>query len=464
MMWNDPYYAGGAVWMFQDQGIRRKASDMTEKERANCVWPDKDHVWDSSGSLGTDGVVYSDRTKQNDYFEMRKVYSPVRLGEAKIRVCGGRFTFDAPVENRFDSLVLRDGLCATWKVFADRGCVARGKAEVPALDPHVRGMLCFGGEIPPCDASVSRVEVSFVSKRDGRAVYERSYPIKVDLPSAAAAMELAVAFDGKSKEVVFRGSDGSELMRTPLIARVDRRPMLSKDRQTGRFDRWTPNALVPKSAKVVSSSPSSLVLELVWVPAAHTLKRESAGKRELSGTVRFDVENGTVRVGYSLEYGEERTLTETGIALELPAEFRRFDWVGNGPYESYPLASMLSEFGIWSIDRGDLYFSGNRRDVALALVSAADGRRAAFVPDSAGDVVFERRGEKTLVGHNYFVAGKACKFNLPRALGKVAAGEKLKGSFRFTPPVKEMKGDMSDLFGELRPLKPFAPFYRTYDY
>lgn len=465
MMWNDPYYAGGAVWMFQDQGIRRKASDMTEKERANCVWPDKDHVWDSSGSLGTDGVVYSDRTKQNDYFEMRKVYSPVRLGEAKIRVCGGRFTFDAPVENRFDSLVLRDGLCATWKVFADRGCVARGKAEVPALDPHVRGMLCFGGEIPPCNASVSRIEVSFVSKRDGRAVYERSYPVKVDLPSAAAAMELAVAFDGKSKEVVFRGSDGSELMRTPLIARVDRRPMLSKDLQTKRLDRWSPNALEPSSVKVVESTARSLVLEAVWKPQSHTLAAKPAGRREIAGTVSFKVESGRVRVDYSLRYAVDRDLVETGLALELSAEFRRFDWVGKGPYECYPLVEALSEFGIWSVDRGDLRFSGNRRDVALALVSAADGRKAAFSPVSSADFVFERRGEKTLVGHNAFVAGKACKFNLPRMMSKVKAGEELKGAFYFMPPVREMKGRFDRLFGDTSVMiEPFMPFFRTYDF
>ena len=29
MMWDDPKYAGGAVWMFSDQGIWRKACDMT---------------------------------------------------------------------------------------------------------------------------------------------------------------------------------------------------------------------------------------------------------------------------------------------------------------------------------------------------------------------------------------------------------------------------------------------------
>ena len=464
MMWSDPSYAGGAVWMFHDQGILRKASDMTEKERTNCVWPDPEHVWDSARDLGTDGVVYSDRTPQTDYFEMRKVYSPVRLGEADAKFApGGRLELRAPIENRFDMLRLDEGVRGEWRLFADRREVASGDVRVPAVASHEKGVLAVEADVPNASAAVWRIEIAFSARRDGRKLYERTYPLGVKLPEAAADCALSIGFDAATKEVVFRGADGTELLRSPVLARVDRRPMLSKDRKTRALDRWTPNALEPETAKVVESSGDSLTVDAVWRPKAHTSDKKPEGARELSGTVRFKVEGGGVLVDYSLRYGTGRELVETGLALQLPASFRRFDWVGQGPYECYPLASMLSEFGIWAVDRGDLRFSGNRRGVHLVLAGADDGRTAAFVPDRPGDVVFERRGGNVLVGHNAFVAGKACKFNVPRAMGKVKAGEKLEGSFRFVPPVKSLKNGFGDVFGPRTPLKPYMPFHKAYD-
>jgi beta-galactosidase len=464
MMWNDPSYAGGAVWMFHDQGILRKASDMTEKEKTNCVWPDPDHVWDSARDLGTDGVVYSDRTPQTDYFEMRKVYSPIRLGDADVKfTTGGRLELRAPVDNRFDMLCLDNAIRGDWKIFANRRKVASGEVSVPKLAPHSKGALSISADVLTASAAVWLIEIDFYERRTGRKLYERSYPLSVTLPEAAADCALSIGFDAAAKAVVFRGVDGAELLRSPILARVDRRPMLSKDRKTRTLDRWTPNALEPASVKVVESSGDSLVIDAVWKPKEHTSDKKIEGVREISGTVRFKVDEGAVRVDYSLRYATDRDLVETGLALELPARFRRFDWVGQGPYECYPLASMLSEFGIWAVDSGDLRFSGNRQGVHLVLIGADDGRTAAVIPGRPEDVVFERRGDNVLVGHNAFVAGKACKFNVPRAMGKVKAGEKLEGSFRFVPPVKSLKGDFGDVFGPRKPLKPFMPFYKAYD-
>lgn len=463
MMWNDPYYAGGAVWMFSDQGIVRKVEDMTAEERENCVWLDSRHVWDSARSLGTDGVVYSDRTPQSDYFEMRKVYAPVRLGEAtESTLKGNAFSLSIPVENRQDTLALDKGLVGAWRLFADRRQVADGNVKLPAVVPHGKGSIAIVGNVPEADASLWRVEIAFCRRRDGKAVYERSYPLNVSIPALTASPRLTLRFDEASKQVVFLG-EGKELLRTPVFARVDRRPMLSKDRKTKQFDRWTSNALEPSQVKVVSNSESSLVLDLCWKPEEYTLKEKIDILRELHGKVRFTVEDNRIRVDYSLGYACERKLVETGIALQLPGKFNRFDWVGLGPYECYPLASMLSEFGIWALNRDDLYFSGNRRDVRLLLASSDDGGEVAVVPSAPADIAFERRGENTLLAHNAFVAGKACKFNVPRKMGDVKAGEKLEGSFYFLPQVKKCSR-LDALFGERRAVKPFMPFHKTYDF
>jgi hypothetical protein len=295
-MWNDPSYAGGAVWMFHDQGILRKADDMSADERRNCVWPDKDHVWDSARDLGTDGVVYSDRTLQSDYFEMRKVYAPVRLGVADVKFDpGGRLRFSAPVENRFDSVALDKGAKGRWRLFADRREVAGGELGIPPLPPHAKGVLSFEADSPGAEASIWRLELSFDSPRTGFSLYERSYPVKVELPRTEAAGDIALGFDAATKEVVVRSS-GAEIFRSPVLARVDRRSMLSKDRKTNQYDRWTPNALEPSSVEVVSCGDGHLTLDVLWRPKAHTSKKDVKGRRELSGRISLKAESGKIKV------------------------------------------------------------------------------------------------------------------------------------------------------------------------
>ena len=125
---------------------------------------------------------------------------------------------------------------------------------------------------------------------------------------------------------------------------------------------------------------------------------------------------------------------------------------------------MLSEFGVWAYDRDDLYFQGNRREVRMVLVSAADGSVIAMeCAKNGSDIAFERRGDKTLIAHNAFVAGKACKFNDPLEMADFVVGEQLEGSFIFIPKVKTAEKRLESVFGDLREIVPFRPFWKTYD-
>ena len=73
-----PVLAGGAVWMFQDQGLLRTAEHRMDRVQAsNYVWLDSRHYYDTNQLDGVDGIVYSNRTPQVDYWQVRKVYSPV---------------------------------------------------------------------------------------------------------------------------------------------------------------------------------------------------------------------------------------------------------------------------------------------------------------------------------------------------------------------------------------------------
>lgn len=65
-----PECHGGAIWMFQDQGVERKAADCGERERRESAWKDTGTIWDTHGIAGTDGLVYSDRTPQTGWYQI----------------------------------------------------------------------------------------------------------------------------------------------------------------------------------------------------------------------------------------------------------------------------------------------------------------------------------------------------------------------------------------------------------
>ena len=47
------------------------------------VWLDERHYYDTHGFYAVDGIVYSDRTPQVDYWQVKKVYAPVRIAERR---------------------------------------------------------------------------------------------------------------------------------------------------------------------------------------------------------------------------------------------------------------------------------------------------------------------------------------------------------------------------------------------
>lgn len=443
---DDPAFGGGAVWMFQDQGILRKAADLTDAERRNQTWPDAEHVYDTFGSYGTDGVVYSDRTPQTCYYELRKVYAPVWCGQAFLPYPAGPGTNGwIAVENRYDQLDLDDAVTGEWQVVADRSVLRRGELSIPLLAPHERGFLTLP-RLPVADreAAVVRLEVTFTERRTGRRVYEKCFVLREDFSRVTSAGTTSLAFDAASGRVQLRDATGTVVLDSPLLVRLDRRPMIAKDRQLGHCP---PQA--PQSVRVLEQTDGRLELAVAWPKA--------------SGRVTFVSSPTSVRVDYALTAEAEMKTVEAGLAFALPSGMRRFDWAGDGPYEAYPRCALLSDFGIWSVDRGDLYFPGNRMNVRLAVASVPDGAGVALHPVSSADVVFERFGETALIGHNAFVGGKGSKFRRPNGLRELKAGDVLSGTFELSAVPAARPAPLKALFGPVVRLEPFMPFHAVYD-
>ena len=100
-----------------------------------------EHYYDTHGNLGMDGIVYSDRTPQVDYWQVRKVYSPVQIGPAELLFTAGPNPLAIEVENRFDFRAQRLRPAVVARV--ERAGAAIGHATLGRRGPHQRDPLHF---------------------------------------------------------------------------------------------------------------------------------------------------------------------------------------------------------------------------------------------------------------------------------------------------------------------------------
>ena len=147
VMQASPRLAGGAIWMFQDQGILRAADARPAADRTDFyVWPDAGHYYDTDVNQGADGIVYSDRTPQSDYWQVRKVYSPVQIAERRLAVAAGTKAVAFHVENRFDFRTL-DAVTLRWELQRNGVATQRGTSALHTA-PHATDEISVPFSLP----------------------------------------------------------------------------------------------------------------------------------------------------------------------------------------------------------------------------------------------------------------------------------------------------------------------------
>ena len=448
-----PSYAGGAVWMFQDQGIVRKREDIPAERRATCVVA-RDGTWyDSCGCLGTDGVVYADRTPQTDYAELQQVYSPVQVGFS----VGAEFV-DIVLSNHFDFVALDEKLVGSWRFVSDRSVIAQGELDLRGIPARGTGNVRVAR--PAADGIVQCLEVVFAAREDGRQVFTKTCPLAFAAdrfePKAVGGAAYSFALDEASGSVRLEDAQGRVLLDGRPLLRTDRRRMLGKDFSYAAFAQpWSPKVLTPASARVRERTAHRIVCDYVYAPT-------NAVTARVDVEVAFDLRPDRVCVSYALVQNVDRKVFETGLAFAFRQRDVRFEWVGLGPYETYPGTTALSNFGVWSLGAKDLRFVGNRHGTRL-LRLWLDGSRLAVVPRRESDFAFERTADGVLLGSNAHVGRKGCRFALPYDIRALRAGERLEGSFDLMPQTDANGVALDAVFGSACPTDAFQPFVRSYD-
>lgn len=194
LVWKYPSSAGGFVWLWADQGIKRPADgrkvytigEKIEKYDDQMlllnVWKDDKnaieeelqdgYITDTHGIYGADGIVNPDRTLQPDYYEIKKIYTPIYIKDEVIEVEPGQKEIEIHVQNRYDFTNL-EGMKYKWrllnrydstdlrtrepegKLFKDFEVIDKGENKFNNLEPHEKGIEAIRIDFPMLDRMVN---------------------------------------------------------------------------------------------------------------------------------------------------------------------------------------------------------------------------------------------------------------------------------------------------------------------
>lgn len=480
IMQASPRYAGGAIWHFQDQGLRRESSVPADLRRPTpYVWTDAQHYFDTALNDGADGIVYSDRTPQVDYWEVRKTYAPIQVVERELHLPADATEVSVHVLNRYDFANLA-GCSLRWTLRVNRAPVASGVRPLQAPAGQTEEVKLSLGRTSGDARDVRLLDLALSDAR-GLVVSERTLVVGAPADYAKLATEsvpeaayrwferpgeiVVVQRDWEavliraSGELVVRDRAGIELWRGPF-PHVGRRFTLAETVAARKESIWTGGRLTPDAAPAVAVSETGGAIVL---RVAGRYPRPDRPEQAVEGWCTFTfTRRGTIQVHfeYKPRRGDGRML-EAGLALELPAQ--EFFWIGEGPYPTYPGKRVLAEFGLYHLNAADLRFSGNRMSVGAAAMVSANGRGVAVFP-RGGNLAVEREIDSVHVAVNALVSGRGNKLKAPAAPISVTDELRLAGEFELLPLVGAWPGAFARWFGHpAAPADLQHPFYHSYD-
>ncbi|MBN2325635.1 MAG: hypothetical protein JXR73_00680 [Candidatus Omnitrophica bacterium] len=363
-----------------------------------------DDRWASGERAGSApcGILNEDRTPQMDFWQLQRVYSPLRIEEREARIKSGRQTIELHVDNQYDFTNLRE-LSGSWILQRDNQPIL-SRSLLLDLQPGKSMQTAAMVEIPDdLDEHDYSLRYQFAEKT-GRAVYEhvvrlrpgdwekdflsRLSDLHWDKNWRATAGPLRAQIEHRNYSFIIQLASAEWFMRTQEhnVRLITGGPYI-------RLNRSKP------SAASASEDETPALLRDLWVDykevdkldknnelRTHVMDAKS-GPDNPAAQAQIDILSspfGFNDIRFSIRLRDDQTAGELGLAFLAPPTLSEIVWMGDGPYPSYPGVSALNDWGIFSFKPIDRIVPGNRMRVnLLALrdergyglgVMALDGR------------------------------------------------------------------------------------------
>jgi len=354
-----PAGAGGAIWMWADQGLKYQQRQADGSLRSTFkVTPD-----------GWDGIVDAYRNPTRDFWETKAVYAQVYPAAAALPLAPGQRSIAIPIRNDYDFTDL-GAVKIDWTLMADDRPLASGAAALAAA-PHTTA----DAQVPLAALDAARPdETRYVrfkfSRADGSEITSRS----VELLPAAGAASAAPSVASAAPAAAVTVEQGDRVtVRAGAVAYVF-------DPKTGQLGSATVNGravlaqLRPALWRKLNGNETVLLkaeerahladLDKYEAAAIHWNVRQEPGAAHLGAQVRYTVDgsnhftyryeylvrdDGTLSVDYTVQAEVAAPwLPFVGMRLEAAAPLATLRWLGLGPLDAYPNESAAAILGVWS--------------------------------------------------------------------------------------------------------------------
>ena len=389
--------AGGSVWEWADQGMPFTGKTRQRYGYAQEVYTQTEKGSDGKtygtggidmyGNFGTDGLLYADRTPLPNYYELQHNYARAAVIDSLSRVNPTAGTIKLKVRNRYDFLNLKDNVWFAWKLSINKDTVATGKFS-PSCAPHAEAL--YELNIPELkNVTQNKMALLHFTISDKNGLVFLRQTMRLDNGDIPSEFERAMKETMKEQGITPGKTQRSNVLPdgiTPYI-RVGRKATLAerlriKDTRVNKY-------LIPVAPGGTSTVSSNEI------------------------SVKADIKKNGDRIDFALtpDTTGNRFLSEFGLAMLMPASIDRVQWIGQGPFPTYPGRYQANRYGVWNKRLDDLYMEGNRRDVDVLWMSDAAGNGYLMVCDGA-DVSFEQTDKGLIVTYNSRVAGSGPKFGV----------------------------------------------------
>ena len=470
IMYSNRIFAGGAVWHLFDQGILVTSDTaITTDEFTTSVWLDSVTCYDNFGNKGADGLTYANRIPHEDYYEMRKVYTPVKALDDTLTLYPGKTNrVNLALSNRYNFTNLNQIACR-WELWADKNVLTSENLPLNGA-PHDTAHIAFDVKMPDLlEASFYTLKLHFADKTN-YTFYEKSYPLRVN----GYKVDLSQILRSKSKKntsvidianglIQLNTQDKQPVVLKGAFARMSRVTTMSEitiveKKAEGHSPIWAPHLMAPLKREVVMDSTNKKEIN-------YCFERGDVKGQYLDAQIGYSLNNnGQIDVNYTLTPRHAKGIAlEAGLSFIVPQTLTEFRWVGKGPYAAYPGKSRLAEFGIYHLNAKDLFFQGNRQQVDLALITDKNGNGFAMIADKA-NVSIERSDAGVVISHNAKISGRFNKNAEPEIKVRIPKLTSVSGQFSLIPITSHWSDALQNIFGQPNnTAKPFAPFYNSYD-
>lgn len=330
----NPAAAGGAVWMWADQGVRTP----TKKDPKVYHSIEKDDEYLRIDGQGWDGITDSDRRPTQDYWEVKAVYCPVEV--ADVRLIKG-----AAADNDYKASAVDCGLYngydftnlstvnIGWELFVDGKLKDKGFQKLDAA-PHATATLSVPlskvGRIKPGETPYIRLTFTDAG---GYEIGKRSVEFKPSGNDFISAKKCEFEIDkstglprGMRPTVWHKFNDGDEIIR---------------NRKGLDMEKY--------STKLISSSTEQLDGNTITnTVARYTVNDSTYFDARYRSLVDSD---GKMTIDYEITpYFKAKYIPVVGLAMKMKSPESLKQWFGLGPEEAYPNKRTAQMLGLWDAD------------------------------------------------------------------------------------------------------------------